>query len=573
MNHLDRRSWLRLKTLAALSVAVPLRGATTLIRGPYLQNVQADRASILWTATQTAVGKVTLTDGATTRTNEANVRLFTPAETQLPDSFYQFQVDFAALRPATRYTYRVHLDGQQIFESSFLTAGPGRFSFLALGDSGSGSSQQTQLQRLLAAEPDVAFLLHTGDIAYELGTFAQFDARHFAGYSALMARLPFFTTPGNHEYYTGYAAPYLAVHSFPDSGTPTEDRGRYYSFDWGPAHIVSLDTNLHFSAEFDRMINWLELDLQRTNKFWKLALFHHTPYPTGYHRDDPLCTRAREVIVPILERYGVQLALNGHEHSYQRTLLEDKATVYINTSGGGAWLQPITPVPTNAVTLSEFHYLRLDVNGGSLSIRAINLNGGDIDRFVLSPQPSLTAVVNSADYSPALAEGSLITIFGHNLAFDTSTRVALNSTLLNLLYTSPTQINAQLPFGVIGSCSLIIATPNGSANITLTIAPVAPAIFELTRSAKPLTATDAVTPGTTISILATGLGALNTPVRILIGDLALTPTRAVMVTGISGLYEVAFAIPNLPGGSYPLLLELAGVRSQPVPLRIVPTIS
>ncbi len=570
MTHMDRRSWLRLKALAALSVAVPLRGAATLLRGPYLQNVQGDRASILWTATQPAVGKVTLSDGSTSRTNEANVRLFTPVETQLPANFYQFQVDFAGLRPATRYTYRVYLDDQLLTESSFHTVGPGRFFFLALGDSGSGSAQQAQMQRLLAAEPDIAFVLHTGDLAYELGTFEQFDTRHFAGYSALMARLPFFTTPGNHEYYTGYAAPYLAVHAMPDSGTPAEDKGRYYSFDWGPAHIVSLDTNLHFSAEFNRMLNWLEQDLQRTTKFWKIAFFHHTPYPSGYHLNDPLCARAREVIVPLLERYGVQLALNGHEHSYQRTYPKDTGTLFINTSGGGAWLQPISSSSANAVTLSEFHYMRIDVAGGAMNIRAISLNGGDIDRLVLTPPPVLTAVVNSADFTPALAEVSLITIFGRNLALDSGVRVSLNSAPLTILYTSPTQINAQLPPAMTGPCTLTIEAPNGATSVELTVSSFAPAIFGLTRAGLALPAGQAVAPAQTISILATGLGSLNAAVRILIGDLTITPARAIASPAIPGLYEVTLTVPSLPAGSYPLVLDVAGAQSQPFTFRIQP---
>ena len=73
------------------------------------------------------------------------------------------------------------------------------------------------------------------------------------------------------------------------------------------------------------------------------------------------------------------------------------------------------------------------------------------------PQISANGVVNNADYESGLAPGSLVTIFGQNLASSATasdtplptmlggTCVTLDNSPLPLLLTSPTQINAQVP--------------------------------------------------------------------------------------------------------------------------------
>lgn len=195
-------------------------------------------------------------------------------------------------------------------------------------------------------EPDVSLIIHTGDIAYPYGTFEEFQTHHFDFYGNnwpelngnLMRGIPFFPTPGNHEYYNGSLFPYLSLHSLPVRGVPTEDAGHYYSFDWGNAHFVSLDTNLTDGFEpgdqyritaptpltnaisgKGSMLKWLDQDLLSTPKFWRIVFFHEAPYAGGWNVNDLASKAIRDYIAPILERYDVPLALNGHEHSYQRS--------------------------------------------------------------------------------------------------------------------------------------------------------------------------------------------------------------------------------------------------------------
>lgn len=141
---------------------------------------------------------------------------------------------------------------------------------------------------------------------------------------------------------------------------PQEDFGRYYSFDWGNAHFVCPHSNVPLSSaaeERGRTPGRLEQDLAAARKFRKVVFFHHPPYTTTRQANDLQSALAREHLVPILDRHGAHLVMNGHEHSYQRTLRlrggaatePAKGVVYATTAGGGADLCGTTEAPTLAV--------------------------------------------------------------------------------------------------------------------------------------------------------------------------------------------------------------------------------
>ena len=105
-----------------------------------------------------------------------------------------------------------------------------------------GTPEQLRVASLLQQE-DVSLVLHVGDIAYMHGSFADFQKNYFDVYRQVLARTPLFPTPGNHEYETPNAVAYLALHNVPAETVSLGERGRYYSFDWGNVHFVSLDSN------------------------------------------------------------------------------------------------------------------------------------------------------------------------------------------------------------------------------------------------------------------------------------------------------------------------------------------
>lgn len=110
------------------------------------------------------------------------------------------------------------------------------------------------------------------------------------------------------------------------------------------------------------------------------------------------------------------------------------------------------------------------------------------------PQPVVNpgGVVNAASSVAALAPGELISIYGFALANTTGstsavplpgslggTQVKVNGVVAPLLYVSPGQLNAQLPYATkTGTASLIVTTGGGASTAAaITVSTTAPGVF------------------------------------------------------------------------------------------------
>ncbi len=602
-------------------VAASVCHAADLVRLPYLQNVGPSYATVLWTSKDRGVGIVQYSaEGDLSGSVPAQIREF--PRTSSSAGFFQYQAEIRGLIAGREYLYQVVMDGEAAVSGlRFRTTGAGAFTFLALGDSGTGNEAQQAIARRMIDNEDPSFLLHTGDLSQESGTFDQLDAKYFGVYRELMNRTPFFPSPGNHDYYTDGGMPYLSSQALPAGDEPSADQGRYYSFNWGNAHFVSLNSNLLDSAgpAAGRMLAWLEGDLQRQTKFWKVVYFHHAPYATGHHLNDPLCVAARERVVPILEKYNVQLVLSGHEHSYQRTVPlrngvpagDDGGTVYVITGGGGGILHHISRTPITAVGESVHHYLRGEVRGATLTLTAIDAKGEIVDKVTLTrpTQVAVESVVNLGSYTPGVAAGSLVSISGRALAAAERSapglpsaeplggvRVTWNRVPAPLLSVSPYQIKAQLPFGISGKGMLHVVNQSGEDDFDLEVAAAAPAIVTIPvglRLAPAITESlsgDLVTfgspalPGSYIAIFAVGLGdvrgnlagnrevpaGLNFgagPVTVQIGKTTVAPDFAGLIPGYAGLYQINVRIPEgTRVGPLGLRIRVGDAASEPATL-------
>jgi acid phosphatase type 7 len=443
----------------------------------------------MWAATRPGDAFVAVThDGINFRYAKAEMRTFAREAVTPLSPFTQFRADVTDLDPATDYVYQVYVDSQLTSQGGFRTAGDGPFRFVVFGDSGQLTPGQMSIARLVAGEP-ASFLIHAGDIAYTHGTQENFQKTYFDVYRQTLGSVPLFPCPGNHEYLNGDATAYLASYAVPTENVPDEDQGRYYSFDWSNAHFVCLDSNRCLQAAVagqGHMLDWLEDDLRATDKFWRIAAFHHPPYAGGANRNDPVCAMVRESVVPILEKHGVQLVFSGHEHSYQRTCpvrngaaaASGRGTVYMTSGGGGAALYYLTSHPLVEAGASTHHYLRVDVSGTRLVLTAIDAAGNGIEQFVLQPAPVLLddPATPAISLVPSGVE-TLLQIRGHSLAAEeafvptppgsaqlVATSVLVNQRPVPLVYASPTQLCAELPPDLLPPFVLDVVTPNGSTS-------------------------------------------------------------------------------------------------------------
>ncbi len=250
----------------------------------------------------------------------------------------------------------------------------------------------------------------------------------------------------------------------------------------------------------------------------------------------------------------------------------------------------------------------------SLTTSGLTVLPWQYDAAVAPPQ--ITAVVNAADFTQPVAPGGLITLFGHQLSpvnIATSEMplptalgescLTVNGTPVPMLFVSAGQVNAQLPFEVNGSATLVLHTPGGmSDNYNLNILSTAPSVF-YTGTAGPntnipllirstnnqlVTLSNPIHPGDHLVMYATGLGLVtpNVPVgapgpsnppaiaivlpTVTIGGVAMQVLYAGLVPGDVGVYQIEVAVPiHIPEGfNIPLVIS-QGSSSTTLPVRVV----
>lgn len=245
-------------------------------------------------------------------------------------------VQLTGLSPSTKYYYSIGSIGlpAQGDASNFFWTGPSVGSatpvrFWVTGDFGQGSSIQRQVRDAYAAYSAGMVTngwLWLGDNAYANGTDAEYQTKVFNQYPTQFKQIPVFPCPGNHDYaQSGYLSsasrgtnfPYFSIFSI-SSNSGTE---KYYSYNYGNIHFVSLDSYGSYNAPGSAMYNWLQTDLASNTQRWTVVYWHHAPYTKGSHNSDT-STELRDMrsnIVPLLEQYGVDLVLCGHSHIYERS--------------------------------------------------------------------------------------------------------------------------------------------------------------------------------------------------------------------------------------------------------------
>ena len=211
----------------------------------------------------------------------------------------------------------------------------------------------------LAARPD-ARVLTLGDHTYPVGAAAEFSDCYQPTWGRFRERtLP---TPGNHEYYTPGAPGYYAY--FGAIAAP--EQGGYYSVQLGKWHVVSLNSTLR-GAAFDAQLAWLKDDLARHPALCTLAFWHHPRYSSGGHGGNADMAPVWQALAD----GGVDVALAGHDHHYERFAPQDAHGVRDDARGmrqfvvgtGGAWLTPMrfTADNSEARNNSSHGVLRLDL--------------------------------------------------------------------------------------------------------------------------------------------------------------------------------------------------------------------
>jgi acid phosphatase type 7 len=397
-----------------------------LVRGPYLQIPTPTSIFIRWRTNQLeeSVVRYGISPGVMTG-QKSNLGTTIEHGILLPE-----------LLPNTKYYYSIgsqslRYENEEYFFTTAPTSGPVRM--LALGDPGTGYTEQSRVlktfvefSKLDGWAPNWAMIL--GDNGYSSGTDDEYQKKLFNVYRTLFASLPYYAVIGNHDMVNyksgGLNLPYFLSFVSPtkgEAGGVPSSSSKYYSYDYGDAHITVLDSETSDRGPNGIMARWLKSDLQSTTKDWIIVVFHHPPYTKGSHDSDASSTlkTMRANFNPIIDSYGVDLVITAHSHSYERSYLiqghyelSNRLTneMIVDKSSGSSsnpYLKPVEKKVRNSgavyvvigcsgktsggslnhpvmyKSLNVAGYLTIDVGGSSLEGRFVTLNGEVADHFVI----------------------------------------------------------------------------------------------------------------------------------------------------------------------------------------------
>lgn len=403
-----RPRWARYLAYAAcVSVAfLPLFDAPALATGGYVQDVRPDSAKVCKVTAELAVLALTLRERGgeeVGRFSSGGVR--------------RHEFALSGLRPATRYEWEIEGLGDEVEAGTFRTPPRGAegdgepVRFAVLGDSG-GLPWWVWLQQSAAVRPFAAagrlptaadvtaigeriarseadFVLHVGDVVYPRGQQQHYAAGFFRPFAEAMRRAPFYVALGNHDVMDDDGRQALANFALPRGGLTGDER--CYSFAYGPVRVIALDLGLEtpgvpLPADHPAFA-FLRQELPRCDEPWVVVTSHYPILSVSRQKDR---ADLRQHLLPILEEFGVDLYLCGHDHTYQRFGEPGEGLVQVVSGGGGKSLYEVQVDARVRVAQRVFHWCRAEVRGRELEFRALAEDGAVVDTFRLRRGASAT---------------------------------------------------------------------------------------------------------------------------------------------------------------------------------------
>ena len=275
------------------------------------------------------------------------------------------------LTPGSVYFFRVGvpLDGWSAvssFRASRVAADvspEAPMRLLLFGDMGWTNAQALSYLQDEVASAYFDAVIDLGDYAYDLPNMDGLFGDEFQlAIQPITSTTPTIGAVGNHEGAGGFQHYLHRFRVFAADGSsgltpaglpgllPGLPNNFYLSFDLGIAHFASVSTECYFIEGCPALqAAWLEADLaaasaRRAERPWLIVFAHRSVYCSCDDDCDFAATAVREGVMvngtrmwglePILNRYGVDLFLNAHEHNFERNYAVFNSTLVTGASAG-----------------------------------------------------------------------------------------------------------------------------------------------------------------------------------------------------------------------------------------------
>jgi hypothetical protein len=339
-------------------------GAVAIARGPYLSNVTGTSAVVSWWTNIATTGTLAIAGQSITDT---------------AGSVLHHAVTVTGLSPGTTYPYTVTSGAASAGGSLRTAAPPGQsFSFAAIGDFGGQSAGETQNAANIAGA-GTQFIQTLGDNIYPAAglpdpdfatTYSDFDGRFFKQFGPAVKSQAFFPANGNKDYYSN--GEFWAAFPMPGANHS------WYSYNWGDAHILVLDSEQPYTPGSEQYI-FAQNDLAAHQAdAWRIVVSPRPPYSSTSANSSS--KQVQQSLVPLFQAQHVNLVLSGNSHNYERTVpltngvQASGGITYLVSGGGGngfnafgSFTQPWTAFRES----SYYEYVKITVTPTTLTADAI----------------------------------------------------------------------------------------------------------------------------------------------------------------------------------------------------------
>ncbi|MGB3207112.1 MAG: metallophosphoesterase [Crinalium sp.] len=250
-----------------------------------------------------------------------------------------------------------------------------RLRFVSVADTGTGAKGQYAVANAMTRyhqQQPFNLVILAGDNIYNNGEIEKIKAVFERPYQSLLQQgVKFQACLGNHDIRTDNGDPQVRYLGFNMQGQ------RYYTFRRDSVQFFALDTN--HNADWQTQLPWLETALSKSNAPWKVVFGHNPLYSSGHYGvNQDLISK----LTPLFKKYGVQLYINGHDHSYERTQPINGTTYLV--CGAGAGVRPVGSSEWTAHSASKLSFAAFDVYSDRIVISGIDTDNRIFDQGTIN---------------------------------------------------------------------------------------------------------------------------------------------------------------------------------------------
>src|SRR5207248_5383506 len=139
-----------------------------------------------------------------------------------------------------------------------------------------------------------------------------------------------------------------------------------------------------------KQIDWFTSKLEGSSATWKIPYFHHPPFSDGqFHGSD---LDLRKLLVPIFEKYRVDVVFSGHEHVYERIKPQNGIYYFVLGNSGELRYHNLRPSPLMAKGFdTDQSFMLMEITGDEAYFQTISRAGETIDSGVMARQTKQAA--------------------------------------------------------------------------------------------------------------------------------------------------------------------------------------